>query len=233
MAKLTYLQLTNRVLGRITQSTISDVTAATGQALIVTQLINEAQNELFTEDNWYSLYTSRSIATVASTATYAVATDFGRSISLTDETGNRILIEDYGKAFDEVDPNNDQTGNPLFFCLQGGNYRLYPIPAGIYTLRDRYWHVPTTLAANANTSDLPIETENCILQWSLYRVLEYLNKFEAADRARIEYLNMLKKAKEMNSKMIDKMHVFTASNYGNTQLLRPQFPSGYPAGGGF
>src|SRR3990167_4428268 len=131
MAKLTYLQLTNRALGRITQSTISDVTAATGQALIITQLLNEAQNELFTEDNWYSLYSSRSIATVASTGTYAVASDFGRSISLTDETGNRILIENYGKAFDEADPDNNKTGNPLYFCLQGGYYRIYPIPAGI------------------------------------------------------------------------------------------------------
>lgn len=229
MAKLTYLQLTNRVLGRITQSTISDVTAATGQALIITQLINEAQNELFTEDNWYSLYSSRSIATVASTGTYAVASDFGRNISLTDETGNRLLIEDYGKAFDEVDPDNNQTGNPRFFCLQGSNYRLYPIPAGIYTLRDRYWHVPATLATNAATSDLPIETENCIIQWSLYRVLEYLNKFEAADRARLEYVNMLKKAKEMNNKMLNKMHVFsTASRRGMSDTTPAQFPSDYP-----
>ena len=63
MSKLNFLQLTNRVLKRISQAEISDVTAATGQAKIITELINEAQNELWAETNWYSLYKTRMFTT--------------------------------------------------------------------------------------------------------------------------------------------------------------------------
>ena len=67
MAKLTYLELVNRILRRITQTDITDVTDASGQALIIADYLNEAQNYLYTESNWYSLFATRSWSTVTVT----------------------------------------------------------------------------------------------------------------------------------------------------------------------
>lgn len=225
MAKLTYLQLTNRVLKRINESTISEVTTATGKALIVTELINEAQNELWTETNWYSLYTTRTFATVASTATYAVASDWGRTIDLMDTTNNLILQEDTMRAFDESDPDADTTGNPTHFAIQGAYYLLHPIPAGAYTIRDRYWKIPTTLSANGSQSDLPIECENSIIHWTWYKILEYLGETEKADRTRIEFERLLKRARVTNDRMIDKLYRFSPRQ--GDGIGPPRFPSHY------
>jgi hypothetical protein len=301
MAKLTYLQLTNRILKRITLAEISDVTAATGTQEIVTELINEAQNEIWTEDNWYSLYRTRTFLTETYTAstisfaeanpdtiddsasgfgsfqagqaiyvtgstsndgTYTIATaaagtltlqtaddlateaagdsvtitamsypvpsDWGRTLSLVDVTNNRILFEDDTKSFDIFDPDANQTGIPEAVALEGDQYKLFPIPAGDYTIRERYWKIPDTLSANANTSDLPIECENAIIQYALMRVLEYLNKFEASDRARIEFQRHIEKAKAKNKKMIDKMNIMGSGGYPyHHRPFPPKLPSKY------
>ena len=225
MAKLSYLELTNRVLRRITQSEITDVSTATGHAKIIGNLINEAQITLFLETNWYSLYTTRTFATVASTSEYAVASDFGRTLDLIDVTNNLLLTEDMSKMMDMVDANADYIGNPTHFTLQGSNYRLHPIPSGVFTIRDRYWKQPTSLSANANTSDLPIEVENCIIQWSLSSILDYLKDFNGSDRARLLYATLLDKAMKRNNEMIDRMHIFSRASYGGLQP--PRFPSHY------
>ena len=228
MAKLTYLQMTNRIMRRINLADISDVTTATGQALIITNLINEAQNELYTEINWYSLYTTRTFNTVASTATYAVASDFGRNIDMMDTTNNQFLIEDYTKNFDAVDADANETGNPRYFTIEGTNYRLFPIPAGIYAIRERYWKIPTTLSANTNTSDLPIEAENALLHWAWYKTLEYMNKFEQADRTRMEFERLLKRARVSNDKILDRMLIMNPG-FAADGIALPKFPSKYGA----
>lgn len=229
MAKQTFLALTNRILRRITADTISDVSTASGTALIVTNLINEAQIEIYNQSNWYSLYTTRTFATVNGTATYAHASDFGRCINLMDTTNNHILTEDVMRSFDAVDPNADNTGMATHFAIQGAYYRLFPIPSGAYTIRERYWKVPTELSANANTSDLPIETENCIIYWAWYQTLTYLNKFEQADRIRIEYERALKAAILANNKVLDR-YIRRKSNVSGDYPMEPAtFPSDYPA----
>jgi hypothetical protein len=303
MAKLTYLQLTNRVLKRLTQPVITDVTAATGQALIITELINEAQNFLFTDTDWYSLYKTRKFSTVTYTAstisfftngfdsiddgdsglvtagfldgmqilvsgastatnngtwtintveagalnlqsadavtieaageeititaiTYPVASDHGRTIALMDTSSERILIEDFMRSMDEADPDPSITGNPTHFAWQGSQYRLYPIPAGTYVMRERYWAVPTALAANSDTSDLPIETENCLIYYALWQICNYLNKFDQADRWRIEFEKQESRAKAANKRKIDIMLSFQADNLAS-YLRQPVLPASY------
>jgi hypothetical protein len=233
---LTYLQFTNRVLKRITQSEISEVTTATGQALIITELINEAQNELWSETtNWYTLYTTRTFATVADTAEYAQASDWGRTIDMMDTTNGNMINEDTSRTFDESDPDADYTGNPLRFSVQGSNFRLDPIPAGAYTIRERYWAFPTALAANSDTSDLPLFCENFIIHWSWMSMLEKLNKFDAADRIRLKiYGNpslqndpgILHRCRSANNKILDRMHIFGEKRMVDGIAI-PKFPSGY------
>jgi hypothetical protein len=223
---LSFLQLTNRVLKRITQSEITDVATATGHALIITELINEAQNALYSEANWHSLYTTSTVATVASTATVAAPT-LGRIIDLIDTTNNKVLIEDVVRAIDEADPDADHTGTPTHFALQGANFVLYPIPAGVYTLRYRYWKIPTALTANANTSSLPIDCENCIIQYVLAGIHEYLKNFDASDRAWVRYKQFMTQAKKANSKVLDRMRKMEGSYYSRFGIEPVRLPSTY------
>lgn len=233
MAKLTYLQLVNRCLRRLSQSDATDVTSLSGQSQIVADAINEAQTELWKEENWYSLYKTTTFATVASTGTYDIATiasDWGRVLDMIDTTNNRVLIEDITRVFDEDDPDADYTGTPTHFTVEGANFRLYPIPNGAYTIRLRYYQIPDTLSANSDTYDLPYECENCLIQFALATTYEYLNKFDNADRAWIKYGQHLKKAKAINGKMIDRFRVIGRKHWidGIHGIRPPKLPSNYP-----
>lgn len=311
MAKLTFLQLVNRGTSRLTQATATDVTTLSGQVQVFADAINEAQNELFKEENWYSLYATRKWKTIVYTAstiaavsgtpdtftdsdsgfvtagfqdgqqiltsgfddsddnstwtlasssgvaagtltlqtadtlvdseaagnsisitaiTYPVASDFGRAIDLLDMTNNHILIEDTTRNFDMDDPDADYTGPPSHFTIDGGFYRIHPIVAQANLIRERYIKIPTALSANTDTSDLPVECENCLIQFALATTYEYLNKFDNADRAWIKYGKFLSKAKEANAKIINKTRVIGKHNFidGVTGIRAPRFPSHYP-----
>jgi hypothetical protein len=313
MAKLTYLQLINRVLKRITQPEISTVTGVSGHAKIVGELINEAQNELWTEaTNWHSLFTMRTFTTLVAThstvefananpdyiqdtgnlfqvssgiylttatqagqtlvvsgstsndgvyiigslssdkitlqssdalttatygpsitiyiVTYPLASDFGRSHSLVDLTANRILTEDFTRAFDETDPNMDSSSDPTHFSIQGNYYRLFYLPSGVNKIVDRYWKYPTPLSTDSQTSDLPLFCENFLIHWAWMGILEYMNKFEQADRIKAKIyadkVGILYKAKSANAKIIDQMFRFSDSS-GYAGILPPRLPSHY------
>lgn len=139
--------------------------------------------------------------------TYPSQSNYGRGIDLMDITNNRILTEDISRNFDTVDPNLDLTGIPTHFSYQDDGYRLHPIPGGTYTLRERYWKQPTQLSASTDTTDLPIEVENVLIYWVYIQMLTYLNKFNLADRTRIDFVQLYKKARVANKKKIDRLNV--------------------------
>jgi hypothetical protein len=68
MGRLTYLEMVNRGLRRITQSDITDVSSVAGHARIFANLLNEGLHELWTETNWHTLYRTRFFSTVSYTA---------------------------------------------------------------------------------------------------------------------------------------------------------------------
>lgn len=228
MAKLTFLQMVNRVLIRVPNAVITDVTAATGNAEQVTQYLNEAQDYLFSLEDWYSLYTSRTVATVAGTDTYAVAADFGRTIAIINTTNKQLIMEDYSRVMDECDPSSQSQSSPMIFALVGSNYRLWPKPAAVYSLTDKYWKLPTTLAANADYSDLPIECQNALIYYATYKLFSFLNRPEVALAAKADFDAHLKAARDANKKKIDTMRVMNSGSRRNTANLPVQMPSHYP-----
>jgi hypothetical protein len=161
---------------------------------------------------------------------YPFASDHGRTLDMVDATNNVFLWEDIVRIYDMSDPELNNPGTLVSFAVQGNTYRFYPVPAGAYLVRERYWRVPATLAANADTSDLPIDAENCLIQYSYMKVLEYLNKFELADRVRVEFERLLRNAKNSNKKKIDKMRIIAPLNNVSPYGIMPtRFPSNYPA----
>lgn len=240
VGKSTYLELVNKVLKRITQTELaSNVSTSTGQARIISELLNEAQNELWLEaNNWHSLYSTRTFATVASTATYALASDWGRTIDLMDVTNGIILKEDMMRSFDESDPDSDYTGNPTCFAIQGSYYVMYPIPSAIVTIRERYWMAPAKLSADTDVSNLPLFCENFLIHWAWMSILQYLQKYEAADRVAMKIygnpamkdLGILQKCKSANEKIINQMFRMGGNSSpinGYNGIAAPRFPSNY------
>jgi len=226
---LTYLQLVNRVLKRIENTEISEVTTATGNALIISEMINEAQTVISNEANWQSLYTTRTFATVASTAFYDLATDFGKGIDLINTTSNLILNECNIQDIDAFDSDASDTGTPTYYAIAGNQYRLYPTPSAVETIRDRYYKVPTTLSANTGTSTLPLECEPCIIYYTLARMHETMKENDEGDRCQVQYQKFLEAAKKTNAVKINQMHVFRA--YGASRgTSMAVFPAEYGRG---
>jgi len=224
MAKLTYLQLTNRVLSLIDDGELSSgvsSAANNSKAKIISNFINQAQNKLFTDEDWYSLYATRTFATVADTTEYAIPSDFGRNINLINTTSNWLLQEDFIRSIDASDPDADTTGAPRWYTIQADNYRLYPIPDGAYTIRERYWKIPTTLSADGDQSDLPIECENAIIWYTVAKMKRYLGIFNEVDRYELDFEKELLNAKRKNTKRINQMLQFQTSTLDTRFPLHP------------
>lgn len=124
MAKLTYLQLVNRVLKRITQPELtSGVSTATGHAKIIAEMINEAQIELWTDTtNWHTLYTQRNFNTLAYTAA---------TISFSDS--NPDTIDDSANGLGSF--QNGQTIKVSGSTSNDGIYVIATAAAGSLTLQ--------------------------------------------------------------------------------------------------
>lgn len=233
MAKQTFLELTNRILARVSLAEATTLVGSTGHTLMAQRFLNESQNNLFfLPYNWYSLYVTRTFVTVASTAEYAVATDFGRGLDLLDVTGDRLLCETLLRNIDDVDPNSNTTGSPTHYCYVGGSYRLYPIPSAVHTIRDRYWKQPTELTTNAQLYDLPLECENVLLLGAWMLMATYMNKLEVALQLITQYDKALKKAKVANDRLLDRaLYINSYPHNSYYGIFPPRFPNTYGAGG--
>jgi len=159
-----------------------------------------------------------------SAITYPVASNFGRNISLTDESNNLVLTEFAARRFSEADPDGTTTSNPTHFAIQGDTYRLYPIPAGTYNMRDRYYAQPTALSANTDTTDLPIECENPLIYWAWAMTLDAMDSFNKADRVRQEYGRLTDSARASNARKVNKMRVMNSGASSRIGIAAPKFP---------
>ncbi len=228
MAKQTYLEIVNRVLRRLNKADLATISDASGLSQVCADAVNEVQNEIYMEEDWHSLYATSTFSTVASTATYSMPTDIGRTIDLIDETNNNVLVESMIRHFDVADPDADETGIPRWFAAQGSNYRLYPIPSGVYTMRYRYWAQPATLSGDSNTSDLPLEVEKCIILKTWAEMLVYLNSFEKGDRVVADYRRQLAKARITNRRVLDQMKVFVGPRESRFPIEPARLPQNFP-----
>ena len=280
MAKLTFTELTNRVLRRISKADIANAAAATGKALIITNLLNEAQTLIHGKANWRPLYKTRWFSTIkygpvstvafnnatpatitdsangfgnfsagmqivvsGSTnnsklftigtaaagslaldsgdsltteavgtaitiraATYPLASDWGRTVSLQDITAGKMMEEDMSRGMDKADADENSSGTPHLFCLEGSYYRFAPIPAAAYRIREKYIKTPTALAATGDTSDLPIEVENCLIHYALAGILRYLKQPSAAKDEVELFKYHLEQAMIDNERKLSKMN---------------------------
>ncbi len=214
MAKRTYLQLTNLILSRAKQSQVSDMTALTSgsHSDLISEYINDAQNVLMVEENWYTLITEREISS-GTTGVLAVASDFDKSLILVDKTSKRYLREGLSREFLMGDSGRDDTGPPLRFSAEGTNYRFDTIPASAVTLTDVYWKEPTSLSANGDTSDLPLICEPLIIKWAESELFSYMGNSVKSELAMRKYNTLLPRAMDKNQEVLDRMILVDSESF--------------------
>lgn len=214
MAKRNYLGLTNLILGRIKQSAVADMTTLTAgsHSDLISEYINDAQNVLMIEDNWYTLITEREIASGTS-GTLAVASDFDKSLVLVDKTNKKYLVEGLSRDFLMGDAGRDDTGPPTRFSAEGTNYRFDTIPTTSVTLTDVYWKQPTSLSANTDSSDLPLICEPLIIKWVESEIFAYVGNTVKSELALRRYNTLLPKAMDKNQEIVDRMIIVDSDSF--------------------
>ena len=166
------------------------------------------------------------------TDTYSLSTDFGRGIALIDISTPSVLTPWGFSDFDLQNPDLSSTGTPMFYSVQGNNYRLHPVPSSTLVMLDKYWRSPTDLEAADDVYQLPIECELPMITWVRWQMSLYLNKSVRSQQLSRLYREQLQVAKESNMDVIDKMRIVDSDGLlgGRVGPNQPSWPSSYPRG---
>ncbi len=140
------------------QTSIMDWLARPGDTLIsgaVPDMIvlfeSEARDRLRTRFNENATAT---LTTVAGTATVAVPAMFegARELLLegSSQTPQAVLVYKTPENMDNDNPDIQQTGQPIFYTIEGLNFRFSPTPDAIYTIRLTYMQGLPALSSGTN-----------------------------------------------------------------------------------
>jgi hypothetical protein len=211
------------------------IVTAFGTTVVETEVVNEniiVRNRAENDVGFTAVATSdTAVYTVglANNSLYDMASDFGRSIALLDATSDTSIVEVSPRAISHADPNSSESGNPTAFAAFGNQYRLYPNPSSTLLMYDRYFKIPATLTVDADTIDLPLETESLIVKLTESELAFYNNNSIKGSTLLSHYKLMLEDAIEMNEYILSKQNHIPARSMGSVLPMIPaQFPTGYP-----
>jgi hypothetical protein len=127
-------------------------------------------------------------------------TNFVNAIDLVNTTNGQENVIPY-KDFSELDmsyPDADDTtrnpsGQPLYWYKYGNTVKLFPSPAGAYTLILRYYKKPTALSADGDVPEIPSEFEELLVVGAGYRILQVKDNYDQAGILENKYNELLQK----------------------------------------
>jgi hypothetical protein len=153
--------------------------------------LNDTQNDLFNEYDLTFMKASQSYTMTAGdsdiTHGSGLPTDYQIAIKLINTTAGQeadILYVDE-EDLDEFYPDHADTtlwpnGQPLCYFHDGSTLRLFPAPAGAYTVRLRYRKRPTLLSADSSVPSIPSEFEELLVVGAAYRILQIKDNYDQA-----------------------------------------------------
>lgn len=190
--------------------------------------------------NWKFARQTGTVATVASTTTYSLASDygFGRLYDVVNTTNKTRMSYWSDRDLDNSQPAYATTGSPYAYKLwtvSSGVQQIqpYPIPDGVYTITYKYYRLPTivdletTLTQPTNDAmapDLPAEFRELLI---LYPLVE-LYKRDAnplANVSQVQFENLLAQMRERYADEPDILHVLGSEDdstyFGGPDLMMP------------
>lgn len=130
---------------------------------------NEAQRKIFREVKMRAGESSATLPTTANVSTLALPSDFEELISLFNISSNPAEELHPTIDEDEFDSLVSETGTPFWFRIVGSNIYLSPTPDSTYSIRLRYWKLPTDLSADGQSFSVPEQWCYLIELYCLYR----------------------------------------------------------------
>jgi len=160
----TYLELTNEVLQRLRESTVSSV-AQNKYSTLIGLYVNDAKRIVEDAWNWDALAVSTPVITTPGTSTYVVTGSGRRQKDVTvNDTTNRAYICNvpYKWIQDQQQLSTVQTGNPCYYAWNGfdgtdSKVELLPTPNGAYTLSFNMTVPQVNLSADTDVIVVPSE----------------------------------------------------------------------------
>lgn len=149
----------------------------------LTSRINDSYRELATRYRHPELVKSASSATVASTATIALQSDYWYTLILFDETNDQQLI--YRPLNWIIAQDRTSTGQPQYWTRLGSNRILWPTPAGAYTITEYYVKRVTALSSGSDTTVFNGAEWDEILKWgAVWRAFHIQGEYNRMVHAR-------------------------------------------------
>lgn len=186
---LTFLQIVNRVLERMRESTVAAYNT-TDYSTLIADLVNQVKAEIEAAWQWHALRNTFSVSPTTGVSHYAL-TDSGSHAKIIDGWNTTTGIQltkgtnrDFNAKFFGVGSNSVQTGSPTMYLPAGLDANLdiavdvWPIPVTGYldTLKFNVYVPQDDLAANAT---VPLVPQNVLLEEVIARALNERGDEEA------------------------------------------------------
>lgn len=163
--------------------------------------INEAQYDAFNEYVLPFMEATQSYTTTASVSDITngdgLPANYNVAIDLTDTSNGREQVIPFRRVttLEEQYPDaDDQPATyPQFWYYYAQTIRLYPRPAGAYTLRLRYYKKPTELTADDQVPEIPEEFGELLIRGAAYRILQVKDQYDFAAIHQNKYDELLQK----------------------------------------
>ncbi len=131
--------------------------------------LNQAQYKMFALGEWPELIVADASITTDGSSTYDLTTVeisgtadalFGKVIDRTVRFGSRNLEPRAKSFFNELDPNDNNSGNPQYFCQYNKtDFRIHPYSSDGDTLYFDYVKYPTTIATDVTAAQISFEND--------------------------------------------------------------------------
>jgi hypothetical protein len=235
LGQLTYLQLTNRVLLRLGKPQVASADfaglASDSWGGLVKDLLNDAQQEVYKEHDWSTLNVPTSNTFTTSSRQYDLSASFatfGRALSLTNQTQNRILTPTTWLDIESIDPGRHNSGSPLRYAISYPYLYFDMQPSASDTYCFTYFQRPTSLSAVGDKSILP-EYCDTVLVWWVYWQLQASREDaqDGGEGARGIYQATLARAIGQDRRRVD-ITMQLQPTFGKQAFLAVPFPSHYP-----
>jgi len=160
---MTYLELVNKVLVRLRESTVTTVNENAYSSL-VGEFVNDAKDFVENAWDWGALRQVITIATTASDYTYSLTSSgqYSEIKSVVNDTANSFMHYQTQDWFEKnLYLNNTIEGTPAYYTFNGidtnedTQVMVYPIPDAVYSLRFKTVLRTDELSSDTDTTKLP------------------------------------------------------------------------------
>lgn len=167
-------------LESLTQEVLSHQFAASQYTNYAQDRINQGQVYVCAQTDFREMERYEDVAVSAGTAEYTLPTDFQRvyTVTIIEADGSATPLDQ--QSVSDLDRKDADTGKPAAYTLTRDKLRLWPTPDTAYTVRVRYFKVPTTLTAGPDEPEIPSAYQHLLVTYALWHCYERENDYNSA-----------------------------------------------------